>query len=249
MDIRVLSIGALSAHPLWGERESVRTGHATTTLVRDQGLVMVVDPGLPGQIIEARLAERAGIRASDVTHVFLTSFNPECRRGIGVFDNATWMISQTERETVGVPLAQSLAQLAQNKAACEERGEEQPEDERLLMDMLMKDVELLSRVEAAPDSIAPGVDLFPLAGVSAGTCGILVSTKDTTTLICGDAIPTVEHLAQERVLEGVDRSKAQASFAEAVEIADELVLGRDNMVHNTAGDRSPFGGKTPKELL
>ena len=34
MDIRVISIGTLSANPLWGEREAVRTGHATTTLIQ-----------------------------------------------------------------------------------------------------------------------------------------------------------------------------------------------------------------------
>ena len=255
MDIRVLSIGALSGHPLWDERGAVRTGHMTTTLVRTGGVggvggaVIVVDPGLPGQMIEARLAERAGIGVSDVTHVFLTSFNPEGRRGIGVFEHAKWLISPTEREAVGVPLAQSLGQLAQSKAACEERGEEFPEDERVLMEMLVGDVELLSKIEAAPDSIAPGVDLFPLAGVSAGTCGLLVSEATSTTLICGDAVATVEHLMAGQVLEGADRKAAMGSFAEAVEIADYLVLGRDNMVHNTVARGSPVGGNMPKDLL
>lgn len=249
MDIRVLSIGALSGHPLWDERGAVRTGHMTTTLVRSGDAVIVVDPGLPGQVIEARLSERAGISASDVTHVFLTSFNPEGRRGIGVFGDAKWLISPVEREAVGVPLAQSLGQLAQSKAACEERGEEFPEDERVLMEMLVGDVELLSRIEAADDSIAPGVDLFPLAGASSGTCGLLVSEATSTTLVCGDAVPTVEHLMAGQVLEGADRASAVASFSEAVEIADYLVLGRDNMVHNTISRGSPVGGNMPKELL
>jgi hypothetical protein len=34
MDFRIISIGTLAQHPLWGERTPVRTGHATTTLVR-----------------------------------------------------------------------------------------------------------------------------------------------------------------------------------------------------------------------
>ena len=30
---RIISIGTLAAHPLWEERNDVRTGHATTTLI------------------------------------------------------------------------------------------------------------------------------------------------------------------------------------------------------------------------
>ena len=76
VDVSVISIGALAANPLWGEREPVRTGHSTTTLVRTGDMVMLVDPGLPGEILGARLGERANLRPSDVTHVFLTCFRP-----------------------------------------------------------------------------------------------------------------------------------------------------------------------------
>jgi glyoxylase-like metal-dependent hydrolase (beta-lactamase superfamily II) len=85
MDLRVISIGALASHPLWGEKTAVRTGHGTTTLIRTGNKCIVIDPGLPDQVMVARLAERAGIKPSQVTHVFLTSFNPELRRGIMAF--------------------------------------------------------------------------------------------------------------------------------------------------------------------
>ena len=62
MDVRVISIGALAAHPLWDEREPARTGHATTSLIRTGKRVIVVDPGLPGAVLAARLSERAGDR-------------------------------------------------------------------------------------------------------------------------------------------------------------------------------------------
>jgi hypothetical protein len=58
-------------------------------------------------------------------------------------------------------------------------------------------------------------------------------------MICGDAIPTIEHLEQGKVLpwsENLDQ--AQESFKEAIEIADMLVLGRDNMVMNPT--KRPF---------
>ena len=231
MDVRVISIGALSAHPLWGERDAVRTGHGTTTLVRTKGAVILVDPGLPGQVRSARLGERAGLRPGDVTHGFLTSCSPECRRGLEVFDRAEWLICEAEREGVGVPIAQGLARLAESVRAAEDAGEEAPEDQRLMAGVLERDVALLSRCRVAPDTLAPGVDLFPLPGVTPGLCGLLIAEARRTTLICGDAVPTVEHLEQGKVLPGChDRARAQESFAEAIEIADVLVLGRDNWV-------------------
>ncbi len=233
MDTRVISIGALGANHLWNEREPKRTGHATTTLIRSGKAVILVDPGLPAPALKARLGERVNLDPKDVTHVFLTSFAPEARRAIGLFDQAEWLLSEAERETVGVPLAQSLHRLAQTREALDSAGEEVPEDQADTLEILRQDVTILSRCKPAPDNLAPGVDLFPLPGVTQGLCGLLVSEATRTTLVCGDAIPTQDHLDQGKVLPTCwDREKAQESFAEAVEIADLLVLGRDNAVMN-----------------
>lgn len=233
MDIRVISIGALGANHLWNEREPKRTGHATTTLVRSGRAVILVDPGLPAPALKARLGERANLDPKDVTHVFLTSFAPECRRAIELFDRAEWLLSEAERETVGVPLAQSLHRLAQTREDLEAAGEAFDEDQATLLEILRRDVAVLSRCRPAPDSLAAGVDLFPLPGVTAGMCGLLLGEASRTTLVCGDAIPTQDHLEQGKVLPTCwDRAKAQESFQEAVEIADLLVLGRDNAVMN-----------------
>ena len=92
---------------------------------------------------------------------------------------------------------------------------------------------MVARFGAAPDQIAEGIDLFPLPGVTPGLCGLLMPMPRTTVLVCGDAIPTLEHLEQGVVLAHVaDLEKARESFKEAVEIADFLVLGRDNLVAN-----------------
>ncbi len=232
MDLRVISIGALSAHPLRGERAGTRSGHGTSTLIRAGQKVILVDPSLPEAVLSARLSERAGITAREVTHIFLTSFNPELRRGLSAFDHATWWIGQTEREQIGVAMLRQLSELA-------ERGDE----DAPVKGALELDVAILRRFEAAPDSLVTDagerVDLFPLPGVTPGLCGLLISGSRHTTLICGDAIPTVEHLEQGKVLpNAADVTQAREAFTEAVEIADLFVLGRDNLVVNPT--KRPF---------
>lgn len=217
-DTRVISIGALAAHPLWNERAPVRTGHATTTLIRCRDAVILVDPGLPSEVVAARLGERAGIAPADVTHVFLTSFKPDTWRGVTAFEDAAWLLYEPEREVVGAALVAEV-----------KRAYDAGDDE--LVEMLSRDVAVLKRCAPAPDRLADNIDLFPLPGVTPGLCGLIVSSPRQTTVICGDAIPTVEHLEQGKVLPTcVDIELAQASLMEAVDIADLLVLGRDNIV-------------------
>jgi glyoxylase-like metal-dependent hydrolase (beta-lactamase superfamily II) len=219
-DFRVISIGTLAAHPLWDETADVRTGHATTTLVTAGDVRILVDPSLPGQIIEARLGERSGTAPDDVTHVFLTAFTVEHYRGLSRFEHAHWLLHEPERDAAAAAL------------------EEQRERARDLGDAdIVRMVEthraLLGRCGAAPDRIAPGVDLFPLPGVTPGTCGLIIPLAAATVLVCGDAVATVEHLRQAKVLPtSADVERAQESFREAIEIADILVPGRDNVVHN-----------------
>lgn len=242
LDFRIISIGALGAHPLWNERTPARTGHATTTLIRSGDAIIIVDPGLPAPALKARLGERAGISPDKVTHVFLTSFHPEARRGITLFEHADWMLSEQERETVGVPIAQSLGRLAETAEVAKQAGEPMHEDQQTMLEVLQRDISVLARTQAAPDSIAEHVDLFPLPGYSPGTCGLLLAGSTHTTLICGDAIPTVEHLEQGKVMPGgADREKALSSFGEAIEIADLLIPGRDNLLINpTHTPRGPM---------
>jgi len=221
MDTRVISIGTLAFHPLWGEKSQVRTGHATTTLIRTESKAILIDPGLPEQALVARLGERANLTASDITDVFLTSFRPDGRRGITAFKDATWWVHEVEREVVGVSLARRLKELV---------GEESNDPVRRSLE---QDVAVLSRCKNAPDSLGKNVDLFPLPGVTPGMCGVIVAEARRTILVCGDAIPTVEHLEQGKIVQGaVDVERAKQSFGEAVEIADVLVLGRDNLVVN-----------------
>jgi len=226
MDVRVISIGALEAHPLWDERVPVRTGHATTTLVRTGDRSILVDPGLPPSALAARLGERAGLRPEQITDVFFTCFKPATTRGARALEQARFWIHEREREGVGVPLAGELRRAA-------EAGETE------LKEALERDVQILKACEPAPDKFADQVDLFPLFGVTPGCCGLLIAEATRTTVICGDAVPTVEHLDKGMVLKSaIDVETARESLSEAVEIADVLILGRDNIVLNPT--KRPF---------
>ena len=223
LDLRVISIGTLPTHPLWNEHQPTRTGHATTTLIRSDDRVILVDPGLPERALRARLDERSGLSPGDITDVFLTSFKGDTCRGIGLFDQARWWVAGDEREGVGVPLAILLRDADDPQVVAE----------------LQRQVAILNRCEPAPDRLAPHVDLFPLPGVTPGLCGLLIGEPLGTTLICGDAAATIEHLQHGSVLPHAhDVDQARRSLAEAIEIADLLVLGRDNIVTNPS--RGPF---------
>jgi glyoxylase-like metal-dependent hydrolase (beta-lactamase superfamily II) len=234
VDFRIIAIGALATNPLWGERLPARAGHATTTLVRSGKAVILIDPALPEQVLLPRLHERTGLRAKDITHVFLTRFSPEHARGLGAFPDARWLIHAPEREAVGVQLATALKDMLTRSES--QGGVAKDASLRALLEL---DVGLLRRCEPAPESLAERVDLFPLPGVSQGSCGLLISHPRHTVLVAGDAVATQEHAEQGKVAAGaLDIEQAKASFEEAVEIADLIVPGRDNVFVNPT--KKPF---------
>lgn len=105
MEYTVISIGTLSKNPLWQERVAVRTSHSTTTLIRSESAVILVDPSLPGQILEARLFERTGLKPDAITHVFLTNLKPVHRRGLDLFPKAVHWAAEMEIEIAQQALA------------------------------------------------------------------------------------------------------------------------------------------------
>jgi glyoxylase-like metal-dependent hydrolase (beta-lactamase superfamily II) len=220
LEYRIISIGTLAANPLWDEKLPMRTGHATTTLIASGDARILVDPSLPAPALFARMSERTRVRPDEVTHVFLTSLEPERRRALRDLPDARWLAHEAEREAA---LAEARSALAEAREA----------DDEELQTLAQNELDVLQRIEVAPDSIAPKVDLFPLPGVTPGLCGLLIALPRETVLICGDAIPTFDHLAQGKVLPtALSIEQAQESFREAVEIADVFVLGRDNIAAN-----------------
>jgi glyoxylase-like metal-dependent hydrolase (beta-lactamase superfamily II) len=218
LDIRVISIGALACHPLRGEQADMRPGHATTTLIRTDDACVLVDPALPPEHLLPRLDERAGIRPSEITHVFLTDLRPDRRRGLPAFTEAEWLTSECERDAYGEAIH-----------AREQDSIQEPE----ILRALEAELALIARCGAAPDHMVKGVDLFPLPGVTPGLCGLLLPTPRATVLVCGDAVATLEHLQSGKVLPHLHNlEQAHESFKEAIEIADVLIPGRDNIVPN-----------------
>ncbi len=235
-EISVISIGATSYNELWGERQPIRTGHATTTLIRAGEALILIDPGLPPTALASRLHERTGLRPDAVTHVFLTSFRLDTRRGLELFDGAEWLISALERETVGLPLASDLKRLAEAGQLADDADDES----RQIGRRLQRDVALLQKCRPAPDSLAPGVDLFPLPGVTPGMTGILIPSSRGDTLVCGDAVPTAGHVERGQApLRCQNPEAARESLREAIEVADLLIPGRDNLMLNPV---RRFGG-------
>lgn len=226
MHYRVISIGALSRHPLWTRPLPERSAHATTTLIQTDDRRILVDPALPAEALQARLVERAGTTFDQITDVFLTNFRPAHRRALPALRRADWWISEAEREMVGVHLVEQLHKLRDDQ----EPGDPQSDDAAKLIE---HDIATLKRCKPAPDRLAAQVDLFPLPGFTPGTCGLLLGFNQATVLIAGDAVATYEHLLQGQVLAGAyDIDQAKESFAEAVEIADWLIAGHDNVLPN-----------------
>jgi glyoxylase-like metal-dependent hydrolase (beta-lactamase superfamily II) len=222
MDYRIINIGALSHHELWKEKGPTRASHATCTLVRSENKTILIDPGLPPKLIAQRLQERSGLDVSQITDIFLTNFRPPHRWGLAAFPHANWLLSQMEREFVGHHLIEQY----------------QAEEDPNLKNLLQEDIALLKKCQPAPDRIAPQVDLFPLPGYTPGTCGLLLNQTNLTVLVAGDAVPTIEHLEQGRILRaGYDAEQARESFMEAIEIADVIIPGHDNIIINPTRKR------------
>lgn len=218
MDWRICSIGTLATNPLWHEKGSPRTGHATATIIKSGDAVLLVDPSLPPQMVDAHIQERWGIDLSAVTHVFLTSFDPDRRRTLNGLGHATWYMHEPEIQSAAIAITDEL-QRAQGDSE--------------LTTILEHHRDMLATFEVPDDHLLPSVDIFPLPGYTLGSCGLLLSTPIRTVMICGDTIATSEHLEQGIVLSNCANIElAQESFKECVEIADIIVPGRDNVVLN-----------------
>lgn len=231
--LTVISPGALAAHPLRGEKGELRAPHATTTLVEARDRRILVDPSLPPDYLLPRLAERAGIGADAVTDVFLTDVRGVRRRGLAAFPGARVWASEQELEV-------SRGWLGEKLEECSEAGDEETAD------AVRSEIHALERVDVLDDSLAPGADIFPLPGVTAGLCGLLVSTAGGAVVIAGDAVPTAEHMEQGVVLTpAYDVKQAQQSLRECLEEADAIVAGRDGLLLNPMRGPMARAGRNP----
>jgi glyoxylase-like metal-dependent hydrolase (beta-lactamase superfamily II) len=217
--VEIISVGTLSRNRFWNEQGEVRASHATTSLIRDDTTSVIVDPSLPGELLSHRLDERVGLKPEQVEVVFLTNFRPIHRRGIHLFDHATWLMSAEELDAMH-------SHLNDVSAAADARGE--PVDE-----LVEQELALLGRFEPAPEKISSDIHLFPSPGVTPGSTSLLGLTANRTLAVTGDSIINQDYFAHRRVFEQHSNAEAAVqAMAELMEIADIIVPGHGDWILN-----------------
>jgi glyoxylase-like metal-dependent hydrolase (beta-lactamase superfamily II) len=227
LSFTVVSIGALSRNRFWDEAEPKRVAHATTTLVRDGNKTILVDPGLPAQVLAQRLDERTGLKPEQIDVVFLTNFRPVHRRALEAFSRATWLMHGAEMEAVREHLDRTAASL---RDAQEQSAQAAGVEQRDLEAMIRQERDLLDRIHPADDKLTRRVHLFPSPGATPGAASLLLTELSRTVMVVGDAVISRDYFEAGRVFEQVyDLEAAQASMSEILEIADVIVPGHDNV--------------------
>lgn len=216
VEYTVISIGALSRNRLWDESARLRTSHATTTAVFDADKIILVDPSLPPQALGPVFNERTGKRLADVTDVFCTTLRPVHRRSILALSDATWWAHADEIESHRRKLTDLLDSARRMNPADAVQVE--------------ADLKLLEAFRPAPERMTDQVTVYPMAGASLGSAGLLLTPPTMTVVVAGDAVLTAGHMLAGQVGEGCeDRDKALATLRDVLELADVIVPGHDNV--------------------
>ena len=90
----VITIGNLSRNRYWseGDDQAVRPALCTSTLIRGQGICLLVDPPLADpERMAFELSRRVGLAPADVTTVFLTHAHGDHTAGLDNFPQAEWL--------------------------------------------------------------------------------------------------------------------------------------------------------------
>ena len=174
----VVSIGTLSHNPFWGETKAVRTPHATTTLVRDGTTTILVDPSLPGEVLETDY--RNGPASSPP-------------RSGGVPDDLAAGAPPGPAPVRPCRLADRPAGAGRDAEAPGEAGwasSRRPASNPT--PMIVEKSTCCSRCKPAPEKLTANVHLFPTPGPPPAAAGLLVASPLTTAVVAGDAVLTRE---------------------------------------------------------
>lgn len=202
---KTLTLGHLSRNKFWGESDTAQYHSvvATTTLVQTDGVNILVDPTLPIAQTEALLRLHAGLGRADIHMVYATHFHGDHRVDAADYPNAK--------------LYMSAATLADGQAALEEvkqgRG-------------IPAFVAGLDKFSPAPQTLAPGVQLYPLPGHTDGNTGLMLDAPEGKVLLAGDTIMGEEYFcAGEGYWFNTSAEKTHASIIQASKDADLVVPG------------------------
>jgi glyoxylase-like metal-dependent hydrolase (beta-lactamase superfamily II) len=89
----VITIGNLSRNRYWGENDAValRPALCTSTLIRLQDLILLVDPSISTiELMKAELDRRTGLKLESIDVVFITHAHGDHYAGLGHFTQAQW---------------------------------------------------------------------------------------------------------------------------------------------------------------
>lgn len=202
---KTLTLGHLSRNKFWGESDNAQYHSvvATTTLVQADGVNILVDPTLPVHQTEALLRRSAGLGREDIHIVFATHYHGDHRVDADAYPNAKQYMS--------------AASLADAQTAIEEvrQGRGVP--------AFVVGLEVFA---PAPQTLAPGVELYPLPGHTDGNTGLMLDAPEGKVLLAGDTIMGEEYFcAGQGYWFNTSAEKTHASILRAAEDADMVVPG------------------------
>ena len=98
----VLNMGSITRNKFWGERDSnsYRKIFCTSTLIQTEHDIIIVDPSMSGADMDYLLDSRCGLKASDVTKVFVSHTHGDHLVGIKSFEHAEWFMTSPEIEVL-----------------------------------------------------------------------------------------------------------------------------------------------------
>ena len=97
-------------------------------------------------------------------------------------------------------------------------------------DDIEAELRVVRRFQPAPEKFADQIHVYPLAGASPGSAGLLLTPPTQTILIAGDAAITRDHIEAGQIWQGcVDIEQAMETFADVLEVADMVICGHDNI--------------------
>ncbi len=99
----IITIGNISRNRYWGEGDDKprRSAICTCTLVRGDGLCLLVDPSLADEEkMAAELDRRSGLKLSDIAQVFITHGHGDHHYGLKHFPAARWMAGPGVAEAI-----------------------------------------------------------------------------------------------------------------------------------------------------
>lgn len=199
-----LTLGHLSRNKFWGEDPDTQYHSvvASSTLVQDGDVRILVDPTLPVAEMEDRLRRYCGLDRNDIDIVFATHFHTDHRLDAEKYPNAKLYMSAESLRDVAELRKEggALAQTFLNGAVFD--------------------------FEAAPRRLSPGVEVQPLAGHTLGLAGLVFTSGGKKVLLAGDTIMNPEfYHAREGYFIDASQEKTAASMDWAAEHAEIIVPG------------------------